>query len=216
MSPVAASADSPSQESGESQICVSCGFCCDGTLFDQAVCGPGDTTDALIAIGLTPVNASPDGSTGFRLPCLHFIGLCSIYASPRPWACGAFRCRLLRSVKRGKYTVTQALEIVRETKALRAALVPVFERLYADALTESAGTDRSELSLVSRLLAVMPMLVRPESGQFREKYSKALMRVFRLASRLTNDFLPKSPDAGKDSSAPVVAGMRAPEDAFQQ
>jgi hypothetical protein len=198
MSPVAASADRPAQESSESEICLTCGFCCDGTLFDHVVSGPGDTTDSLIAIGLTPINASPHGSTGFRLPCRHFIGHCSIYTSPRPWACGAFRCRLLRSVKRGKYTVTQALQIVRETRALRAALVPVFDGLYADALTEGAGTDIPELSLVSRLLVVVPLLVRPESVQFREKYSKALMSVFRLASRLTNDFLPKSPDAEKD------------------
>jgi hypothetical protein len=55
---------------------------------------------------------------------------------------------------------------MRETGALRAALVPGFDGLYADALAKGA---------------VIPMLVRPESAQFREKYATALMSVFRLA-----------------------------------
>ena len=62
-------------------------FCCDGTLYNKAVYGSGDTTESLIAIGLTPLDISPDERSWFRMPCPNFTGLCSIYASPRPWIC---------------------------------------------------------------------------------------------------------------------------------
>ena len=127
---------SPTPESSESEICISCGFCCDGTLYNKAAYGPGDTTESLITIGLTPIDVSPGERRWFRMPCPNFTGLCSIYASPRPWICGAFRCRPLRSVKKGKYTVTQAQQIVRETKAMRETLLPVPDAMYADAAAD--------------------------------------------------------------------------------
>jgi hypothetical protein len=186
-------------ESSESDICVNCGFCCDGTLFDEAMSGPDDTAESFIAIGLTPVDDSAGGKRGFRLPCPHFIGLCSIYASPRPSICGAFRCRLLRSVEKGKYTVSQAQQIVRETKAMREKLLPDFHAMHADAVAADPGAERGDRSLIARLGAVMPMLVRPESGEFRGKYARLLLTVFHLTSRLTNDFLPKSQGGNKGS-----------------
>jgi hypothetical protein len=143
---------------------------------------------SFIAIGLTPIDNSPGKRSGFRLPCPHFTGLCSIYASPRPWTCGDFRCRLLRSVASGKYTVTQAEQIVRETKAMRETLLPVFDAMYADAAV-ATGAEVRHRSLIARLRVVIPMLVRPEAAHFRDKYGKLLLTVFRLTSRLTNDFL---------------------------
>jgi hypothetical protein len=178
----------PSLKSSESEICVSCGLCCDGTLYHKARSGPGDTDESFIAIGLTPIDRSSGEKAGFQLPCPHFTGLCSIYASPRPWTCGDYRCRLLKSVEKGKYSVTEAQQIVRETKAMRETLLPVFDAMYADAATAGAGSRSS--SLIARLRVVIPMLVGPEAAQFRDKYGKLLLTVFRLTSRLTNDFLP--------------------------
>jgi hypothetical protein len=179
-------------ESNESEICLDCGFCCDGTLFPSAVAGPGDTPESFIAIGLTPTDGSPGEKSGFTLPCLHFAGLCTIYASPRPWICGAFRCRLLRSVERGKYTVTEARQIVHETKAMRETLLPVLDAMHADAAAADAGAHTRDRSLRGRLGVVMAMLVRPDAGQFRDKYGKLLLTVFHLSSRLNKDFLTKS------------------------
>jgi hypothetical protein len=85
--------------------------------------------------------------------------------------------------------VTQAQQIVRETKAMRETLLPVFDAMYADAAEEAGAVSRN-WSLISRLRVVIPMLVRPEAAQFRAKYGKLLLTVFRLTSRLTNDFLP--------------------------
>src|SRR5579863_1742874 len=185
-------------ESNESEICLNCGFCCDGTLFPNAVSGPGETAESFIAIGLTPTEGSPGEKSGFSLPCPHFAGLCTIYASPRPWICGAFRCRLLRSVERGKYTVTQAQQIVHETKAMRETLRPVLDAMHADAVAADAGADTRNRSLLRRLQVVIGMLVRPEAGQFRDKYGKLLPTVLHLTSRLNDDFLPKPLREKKD------------------
>ncbi len=184
--------DPPSGPESESEICIDCGFCCDGTLFDHALAGPGDTPESLITIGLAPIDDSLVDKSGFQLPCPHFTGLCSIYASPRPWACGAFRCRLLRSFANGMYTATQARQIVREAKAMREALLPVLDAMYADAVAVADRADTPGKSLISRLRTVIPILFRPEAARQREKYGKLLLTAMHLASHLTNHFLPKS------------------------
>jgi hypothetical protein len=191
-------------EGSESEICLACGFCCDGTLFNRVTAGPRETAESFIAIGLTPIDASPGEKVGFRQPCSQFTGLCSIYTS-RPSACRSFRCRLLRSVEGGKYTVTEALQIVRETNALRDALLPVLDTLHADALAAGAA-DEGGRRLVARLRMVIPLLFRPEAAQFREKHGKLLLTVFHLASRLTNDFLTKSQTGETDAAKSRSSG----------
>src|SRR6185312_2199386 len=103
-------------ESNHADICLDCGFCCDGTLFGHAVSS--DTPESLVALGLTPTDDCSSDRSGFRLPCPHFSGSCSIYAS-RPRVCANFRCRLLKSVGKGTYSVAQARQKVLEAKALR-------------------------------------------------------------------------------------------------
>lgn len=193
----------PIIESGETEICLACGFCCDGTLFGHGVAGPEESPEFLVSIGMTPIEALSGEKGGFRLPCTHFTGLCSIYGSHRPWVCGVFRCRLLRSVKNGGHTVAQALQIVVEAKVMRAALLPDFDALHGDAVALGASPQGDKPSLVARLGAVVPLLFRPEAAQFRKKYGKRLLMVAQLASRLTNDFLPKPQPAGSDTTAGV-------------
>jgi hypothetical protein len=187
------------QTNAESEICITCGFCCDGTLFGQANSGPGDTAESLVTIGLTPVNHSSGVTSGFSLPCPHFTGLCSIYNSARPSICGIFRCRLLRSVQRGKYSVTQALQIVRETKNLRDAVLPVLDAVHADAVAIVPRPEAGGRSMILRLGEVMPMAIRPEGAQLRDRYGKLLVTAFHLTSLLVNEFLPKSKE--KDPAA---------------
>jgi hypothetical protein len=88
--------------------------------------------------------------------------------------------------------VLQAQQIVCETKAMRETLLFGFDAMYADAVAADGGVDKRGQSLVARLGAVIPMLVRPDAAQFRDKYGNLLQTVFHLTSRLTNDFLPKS------------------------
>jgi hypothetical protein len=94
--------------------------------------------------------------------------------------------------------VTEALQIVRETKAMRETLLPAFDGMYADALAADVGKDTGDHSLIARLWVVIPLLVRPDAAQFRKKYGKLLLTVVHLSSRIANDFLARPRPGQKD------------------
>jgi len=101
---------------------LSCGLCCDGTLFAHAPLGEDESTLALDR-GLALL--SDASSLHFVLPCPRHSddGRCEVFATGRPRVCGSFECRLLGRLKVGTVTLEQALEIVRSVKGLRAALL---------------------------------------------------------------------------------------------
>jgi hypothetical protein len=82
---------------------------------------------------------------------------------------------------------------VRETKAMRETLLPVFDAMYADAVAACDDIDTRGRSLIARLRVVIPMLFRPEGAPFRDKYGSLPQTALSLTFRLTNDFLPRSP-----------------------
>ena len=63
------------------QLCLACGLCCDGTLFDNVQLGPRDDAPALKALGL-PVEVTRGRTpvTLFRQPC---AALCANSAASR-------------------------------------------------------------------------------------------------------------------------------------
>lgn len=75
---------------GAEALCLSCGLCCDGSLF--------------WAVELEPADTVPDGiEAGGRLPqpcAFHTAGVCGIYAT-RPSQCRAFVCGVLQAVLDG-------------------------------------------------------------------------------------------------------------------
>ncbi len=97
-----------------SDLCLSCGLCCDGAIFDQAGLEPGEL--GLAAEGLELVEQ--DGRTFFRLgcPCLNGTA-CQIYGR-RPAICSAFRCPLLRRLDSGDIDLPGALATVGEARRL--------------------------------------------------------------------------------------------------
>lgn len=170
-------------DSRESEICVPCGICCDGTLFDRAVTG--EPPEHLVRIGFRPLAAGAGLGAGFALPCTHFAGKCTIYASERPGICGAFRCELLRAVERGEYTVEGAQAIVAETKAQRAAVLPEMGAMMA----EASPADQARALMVQAGI-LLPAMVDPAMAAFREKHGRALGRTLLLVSRLRKYFVP--------------------------
>jgi len=176
----------------DSEICVMCGFCCDGTLFDRASARR-DSAESLVNIGLSITAMRAGKGAAFRLPCPHFEGKCSIYTSWRPHVCGAFRCRLLRDVDSGKHTTAEAAALVLRARTLR-------EFVLADVGAISAsvwGVDKSAGSLVNRLREILILLVRPEARQLRNKYGHQAANIFTLARILSQEFCLGEPTAGK-------------------
>lgn len=92
-------------------ICLSCGFCCDGTLFDK------------VSIELTehfqfPIEGDKDNGFYFLQPCLaHEGSKCTIY-DERPEACVAFRCKLLKNLEANRTGKEQSLFQISLTKSL--------------------------------------------------------------------------------------------------
>lgn len=99
------------------QICLSCGLCCDGTLFGATDI---DQDDARVALEQSHAIFLTDGSVvRAQQPCpALYQGSCSIYEQ-RPSVCRSFECALLIQVTNGRTSEQEALDIIAATKALR-------------------------------------------------------------------------------------------------
>ena len=110
-------------ESELSQLCRSCGLCCDGSLFARAKLAP-DELEPAKRNGLRVIQ-----DKGFEQPCsqLESNG-CKIYES-RPGVCRSFRCKLFARHRDEGGPIEARLRIVRR---FRSALVKLkkygFER----------------------------------------------------------------------------------------
>ncbi|HXI51382.1 MAG TPA: YkgJ family cysteine cluster protein [Candidatus Saccharimonadales bacterium] len=117
--PVAAS-NPPSPARVTARLCLTCGLCCDGTLFKDVELQPGDAPADLEARGL-PLRRV-HGKTKFPQPCAALNGCrCEIYRA-RPSHCRQFECLLFQSVSQGRTAIEDALRIIRDARG-RAARV---------------------------------------------------------------------------------------------
>ena len=141
------------------RLCLACGLCCDGTLFKRAYLLPGEVAPAR-ASGLRVI---ADGrSPRFALPCSRFADQqCTIYEQ-RPHHCREYECKLLSSLRSGQRSLSECLDIVRETKAsiaeIRSALGPPLdgEALWdqVDRVIPSVP-DRDQFRLAVGALAIL-------------------------------------------------------------
>lgn len=92
------------------RVCLSCGMCCDGTLFDRAPLKANEVEPARASV--LKVLQTPDGGHALAQPCaaLKTAG-CSIYEQ-RPAACRRYECPLLRALADDEVTELEAIELV--------------------------------------------------------------------------------------------------------
>ena len=95
------------------QLCLTCGICCDGTLFKDVELQPGDSAQQLQS--LHPALAIRNGK--FPQPCaaLCVDKHCAIYAD-RPARCRSFECALFQSFADGKTTSVAARRVIRDAR----------------------------------------------------------------------------------------------------
>ena len=104
------------EDADDSDPCVGCTLCCDGTLYGRARTSPAEVPRVLDH-GLEVFEA--DGSPYFPLPCRRQQDTrCAIYAD-RFDKCLSFKCALLRSYQRRETTLAQARSHIATTVALR-------------------------------------------------------------------------------------------------
>jgi hypothetical protein len=100
------------------QLCLACGLCCDGTLFDLVKLEASDDASKLKALGL-PVKVSRGATpiARFPQPCAALCKdrTCRLYAD-RPWQCRVFECGVFKDAKAGRITFAAALRLVKQAR----------------------------------------------------------------------------------------------------
>ncbi len=103
------------------KLCLACGLCCDGTLFDNVRLEPGDYPPRLKSLGL-PVTLSrgKEPVARFPQPCAALCQdrTCRLYAH-RPHQCRTYECMVFKSLQSGSRKPATAMRIV--TNARRQA-----------------------------------------------------------------------------------------------
>jgi hypothetical protein len=160
----------------ESRVCVGCGMCCDGVLYERATVDPGEEP-SMLAAGLELID---DGDRkAFRQPCPHSsCGRCLIYQT-RFQICRTFECALLRRVQSAELSLAEAQEKVGVAQQLLANVV------VAD---PDARTLRGRNVARARLAQEMGV----HSGERRIAVSKRLLHIVALESYLQRWFRHKS------------------------
>ena len=112
----------------EQSICISCGFCCDGTLFEFAYLETGEREDLPEKIRETTFTNRQREC--FELPCHYFEGKCSIYSRKKAIVCSSYRCQLLKDFSDHKISRADALKIIRNAAAYRAEIFVLSEKYH--------------------------------------------------------------------------------------
>lgn len=102
-----------------STLCLSCGLCCDGTIFDVVPLTERERV-VVTRLGL-PIIERASGPA-MPQPCEALDGLaCQVYAS-RPAPCRAFHCALYDAVGADEVDLSEALAVIREAHGRLAEL----------------------------------------------------------------------------------------------
>jgi uncharacterized protein len=99
-------------------LCLACGLCCDGTLFDNVQLGLGEDAKKLKKLGLpVAVTRGRTVVTYFRQPCAALCAdrSCRVYAD-RPGQCRAFECGVYKDVQAEKVLFPVALRLVKQAR----------------------------------------------------------------------------------------------------
>ena len=150
-------------------LCLKCGLCCDGTMF-QVV--PVTAEEATRLDGKVELTAD---RTRLVQGCRALAGCkCGVYLE-RPEVCRTFKCLVLASLDDGKVTEVEAHEAIDEVLARRtlvASLLGVEDVHHAVKLARQqvgAGTASEEVSDALRRLrqALLVMQLQPSDSFFK-------------------------------------------------
>lgn len=100
------------------KLCLACGLCCDGTLFDNVQLGAGEDAKKLKALGLpVAVTRGRAAVPYFRQPCAALCTdrACRVYAD-RPGQCRAFECGVYQDVQAGRLEFAAALSLIKQAR----------------------------------------------------------------------------------------------------
>jgi hypothetical protein len=94
-------------------LCLSCGMCCDGTLFSSGALLDREV-DLARSLGMELFQSTKDaGVFKFRQPCACFReGSCAVYDQAKPAVCTTYRCELLKGYTAGTIDLDSCVDVV--------------------------------------------------------------------------------------------------------
>lgn len=99
-------------DSAASRLCLACGLCCNGVLFDIVCLQPQDAMKPLERLGMKINRRKTEPY--FKQPCGFLQDRrCGIYEQ-RPARCRLFECRILRRLEAGEFSEEQAAALIRQ------------------------------------------------------------------------------------------------------
>lgn len=147
-----------------SAICVQCGMCCDGTLFDRAKIKDGVDEAVAKSLGLNAF-LHKDGNPYFQLPCHHFKSCCTIYDQTRPSTCSGFFCKPLKKAQNGELSLEKAHHLILSALALKHTVLAL-----------AAKTDYFKAFNVTQLLQE----IHPHPSENVKKHPLLLIKIIAL------------------------------------
>jgi hypothetical protein len=108
----------------EQDLCVKCGFCCDGTIFMHAVLNRGEKGN--LPEKIEQNYFKENDKEYFRLPCPYFDRKCTIYDKRRAHVCLSYRCQLLKDFADKKISRENALSMIEKMMSTRDELIRLF------------------------------------------------------------------------------------------
>ena len=161
---------------GGSELCLSCGLCCNGAMFEEITFGTGlENLEPARALGFKP--EKKDGSQFVEdHPCqAHREGKCTIYAN-RFQNCKEFKCKLLKNYKKGVLDFELASSQIHKTKEL-------YELLKQELGCEE---NQSFWKTVRKLWEQCPD--GPDGLEFRRKHAGLMLKILSLTRLLGKYF----------------------------
>ena len=169
----------PTQQS----LCLSCGFCCDGTLFGRV---PLKADDILLPLQAGGIQIQTQGTDSFfGLPCTaHQQGCCQVYAG-RPANCRKYRCELLKKYESGTVSWAEAQQKISRVRMLREMLMTELARVVPEDHRMSVVAVQ-KLAPAHKELAADPVLLKT--------WGQVLLRLSALLDCLQTHFQPPRQD----------------------
>ena len=172
------------------KLCMQCGMCCTGRVFDRVeVTDPSNIT-YLENAGFK-LEKDDKGNPHFSLPCVaHRSNCCAVYEN-RPSVCAKFRCNLLERYLAGEIGFDLAIKIVEECKQLASELEKI----------EYYGATPQEKIVSARLSELHKKILEENNPGLRRAYAAVAIRAFALNKTIEANFK----RAGKGASASTAA-----------
>jgi hypothetical protein len=113
-------------------LCLSCGLCCDGSLFSNGLL-IGDEVDLARSLGMAVLRSSGGtGSFKFGQPCSCFRdGCCAVYDQEKPSVCTTYRCELLEGYSAGTIDLESCRDVIGWMQGLTHELEVEMELAFA-------------------------------------------------------------------------------------